>query len=204
MSRTYLFLRWFFLITLIGGFALANQASAADCPRKHSYAVYLSPGYEPGVRWGGYHVTITKFSKSHVCKRKGGMKTALHDVWKKPYSFKSKKEGEDYWGEASGGIYGVVFKSDLLTSQAQTRATKARLQGGEIALAYQPLQRQRGARGGKIRDDEVQGGAVEGGAMAALYSPQARQSVPESRNELSAGLLGGDRLKERQHCCLAA
>lgn len=129
MSRTYLFLRWFFLITLIEGFALANQASAADCPRKHSYAVYLSPGYEPGVRWGGYHVTITKFSKSHVCKRKGGMKTALHDVWKKPYSFKSKKEGEDYWGEASGGIYGVVFKSDLLTHKLKPELRKQGFEG---------------------------------------------------------------------------
>jgi hypothetical protein len=46
-----------------------NKDISKEClsPREHKYAVYLSPGYEENVKWGGYHVTITGFSNSHAC-----------------------------------------------------------------------------------------------------------------------------------------
>lgn len=102
-----------------------NEDISKDCssPRDHKYAVYLSPGYEENVKWGGYHVTITGFSNSHACQK--SQKTILNNIWKEihnahPYSFRKKVEGKDYWIETKHDKngndlgYRVSFNSDLL------------------------------------------------------------------------------------------
>ncbi|MBC1298309.1 hypothetical protein GNF11_25940 [Nostoc sp. UCD122] len=47
---------------------------------EHEYAVYLSPGYEKDVQWGGYHVTITRFSNSHAYKQDQGKKSIVTEI----------------------------------------------------------------------------------------------------------------------------
>lgn len=115
-------------VPLLG--SVATPAAAADC-RTHSYAVYLSPGYEPGVRWGGYHVTITEFSPNHVCK--GSMKDVLSHLWRdvqhgRPFSFESKKS-KDYWPQELshpwGRAWGIGFNSGLLTQQLKPKLQKS-------------------------------------------------------------------------------
>jgi hypothetical protein len=99
----------------------ADSALGAGC-HEHSYAVYLSPRFQSGVRWGGYHVTLVGFSANHACS--GGMTKVLQSAWRqvqggKPYSFKSKTQGRDYeahrfqypWGQQ----WGIAFKSGVLT-----------------------------------------------------------------------------------------
>ena len=129
MHRACLALRWtlafaigLLSVPLVGGIALAPQASAADC-REHQYAVYLSPGHQQGVRWGGYHVTITEFNANHVCNR--SMKTLLHQAWNevqggKPFSFKSKIR-KDYREQRLNTQWGVAFNSGLLTGKLKPR-----------------------------------------------------------------------------------
>ncbi len=125
-------------ITMLVGIALPNHAWAGDCPRKHEYAVYLSPGYQPGVPWGGYHVTITEFSANHVCHGdKGSMKQVLRKVWRdvqgsQSFSFQSKSR-KDYWPRrgsqyiAATGLgieWGVGFNSSLLTNKLKPELQK--------------------------------------------------------------------------------
>lgn len=102
---------------------LSDNAWAAAC-RAHQYAVYLSPGYEQGVRWGGYHVTLTGFSANHVCH--GSMDAVLRKAWRqaqggKPYSFQSKINKKDYQAHAFqypwGRRWGISFKSGVLTQK---------------------------------------------------------------------------------------
>jgi len=115
----------------LAGAPLADRASAAAC-RDHEYAVYLSPGYEKGVRWGGYHATLTGFSANHVCS--GSMTSALQKAWRKaqdgkPYSFRSKVYKKDYqerllqhpWGQK----WGVSFNSSMLTRKLMPMLRKA-------------------------------------------------------------------------------
>lgn len=118
------------IVVLLASIAMPMPAAAADC-RSHSYAVYLSPGYEPGVRWGGYHVTITEFSPNHVCN--GSMKDVLRHAWRdvqhgKPFSFESKKS-KDYWPQELihpwGRAWGVGFNSGLLTHQLKPKLQKS-------------------------------------------------------------------------------
>ncbi len=37
--------------------------------KEYEYVLYLSPGYEKSVQWGGYYVTITDYSNSHPYKQ---------------------------------------------------------------------------------------------------------------------------------------
>jgi hypothetical protein len=108
------------LLPALGPAIVSDDAWATAC-RAHQYAVYLSPGYEKGVRWGGYHVTLTGFSADHVCH--GSMEAALRKAWRqaqggKPYSFKSKTYKKDYQALAIkhpwGLRWGVSFKSGML------------------------------------------------------------------------------------------
>lgn len=105
------------------GVVVSDRTSAAAC-RDHQYAVYLSPGHEDGVRWGGYHATLTGFSASHVCG--GSMNAVLQKAWQeaqggKPYSFRSKTYRKDYrefaiqhpWGRK----WGMSFNSNMLTGK---------------------------------------------------------------------------------------
>lgn len=111
------------LVAALAGIAGTEPASASQC-RAHRYAVYLSPHYEKGVRWGGYHVTLTGFSANHVCH--GSMESVLRNAWHeanggKPYSFDSKIYKKDYrehpfqyaWGKG----WGITFKSGMLTNK---------------------------------------------------------------------------------------
>ncbi|MGJ5629886.1 hypothetical protein [Nostoc sp. CALU 1950] len=92
---------------------------------EHEYAVYLSPGYEKDVQWGGYHVTITGFSNFHAYKQDQGKKSIVTEIWKEvnnaqAYSFRNKIEGKDYWIKANSRdkfgrkVYAVCFKSRCL------------------------------------------------------------------------------------------
>lgn len=92
------------------------QQSAA---RNHEYAIYLSPGFESGRHWGGYHVTITGISDSHALGK--SEKKEAQNAWYdanggKPYSFANKKLGKDYWAKYIGGEYGwgIEFYSNTL------------------------------------------------------------------------------------------
>lgn len=108
------------VLALLGAAAGALEARADCHPRK--YAVYLSPGFEQGVRWGGYHVTVTGFSADHVCS--GSMEDVLHKAWRhanggNPYNFKGKVRGKDYSAKQfvtpKGRMWGIAFKSSMLT-----------------------------------------------------------------------------------------
>ncbi|MEH2103610.1 MAG: hypothetical protein V7K76_28520 [Nostoc sp.] len=92
---------------------------------EHEYAVYLSPGYEKDVQWGGYHVTITGFSNFHAYKQDQGKKSIVTEIWKEvnnaqAYSFRNKIEGKDYWIKPNSRdkfgrkAYAVCFKSRCL------------------------------------------------------------------------------------------
>jgi V8-like Glu-specific endopeptidase len=95
-------------------------AESVSC-RKHEYAVYLSPGYQEGVRWGGFHATITHFSANHACGR--DQKKTVRNAWTKIgggefYSFSGKKRKTDYWASNLSTKWGVRFNSSLLDSLA--------------------------------------------------------------------------------------
>ena len=122
-----------FIVAAIGSIVLPSQASA-DC-REHQYAVYLSPGYQPGVRWGGYHVTITEFNADHVCH--GSMKDVARHAWSeaqggKPFSFKSKSR-KDYREAHLPQGWGVSFKSGVLTNKLKPQLQKHGFKGVKSA-----------------------------------------------------------------------
>lgn len=121
------------MLALAALFAFTSSAMA-DC-RRDKYAVYLSPGFEPYVRWGGYHVTLTGFSANHDCG--GSMEAVLRDAWHhaqggKPFSFESKSRGKDYrakefehpWGRR----WGISFKSKMLTDKLAPMLRKGRFE----------------------------------------------------------------------------
>jgi hypothetical protein len=47
----------------------ANLTLYEDLADSGEWAVILSPGPQEGVPWGGYHVTITGYSKTNACSR---------------------------------------------------------------------------------------------------------------------------------------
>lgn len=111
------------VVAVSAGDAATQDALAAGC-RAHQYAVYLSPHYENGVRWGGYHVTLTGFSTNHVCH--GSMEAVLRKAWQqaqggRQYSFESKSYKKDYHEHAFqypwGRRWGISFKSGMLTQK---------------------------------------------------------------------------------------
>lgn len=111
------------LVAALAGVVATEDTLASEC-RAHRYAVYLSPGHEIGVRWGGYHVTLTGFSANHVCH--GSMEAILRKAWheangSKPFSFKSKLYTKDYRERAFqypwGKRWGIGFKSGTLTNK---------------------------------------------------------------------------------------
>jgi hypothetical protein len=101
--------------------SFAEQSPAA---RNHEYAIYLSPGFEKGDHWGGYHVTITGFSNMHASGKseKNEAKKAWYDAnGGKPYSFANKKLGKDYGAVYLGSEYGwsIEFYSNTLDQLAK-------------------------------------------------------------------------------------
>lgn len=95
----------------------------------NEYAIYLSPGFEEGKHWGGYHVTVTGFSDDHAPGK--SEKAEARKAWDganggKAYSFANKVRGKDYWAEdiGNGYGYGIKFKSDTLDKLAQDLSRK--------------------------------------------------------------------------------
>jgi hypothetical protein len=89
--------------------------------RTHEYAVYLSPGFRKGVRWGGYHVTVTGFSASHAAGK--SQKKILGTAWHKFFRGKAwhftKKEGIDCWFKRPAHLgWQVNFESKTLQDLA--------------------------------------------------------------------------------------
>ncbi|HML30710.1 MAG TPA: hypothetical protein PKE16_18095, partial [Hyphomicrobium sp.] len=110
------------LVAALAGVVATEPASASEC-RARRYAVYLSPHYEKGVRWGGYHVTLTGFSANHVCH--GSMEAVLRKAWHeanggKPFSFDSKIYKKDYREHSfqypEGKRWGISFNSGMLSN----------------------------------------------------------------------------------------
>lgn len=104
--------------------------SPSEIIPESEYAVYLSPGYEKDVQWGGYHVTITGFSNSHADKQEQNKRDILKELWKEvnnaqPYSFRNTVEGKDYWIKPDSRdkfgrkVYAVCFKSRFLDELAE-------------------------------------------------------------------------------------
>jgi hypothetical protein len=123
------------LLPALAGAALIDDARAAGC-REHAYAVYLSPGFQKGVRWGGYHATLTGFSANHLCN--GSMAQALQKAWRqaqggKPYSFASKSYKKDYQeillSHSFGKRWGISFKSAMLTRKLAPLLRKSGFEG---------------------------------------------------------------------------
>jgi len=103
---------------------IGTPQALASLPRENAYAIYLSPGFEKGVGWGGYHVTIAGFSKNHAPGK--SEKEEAKNAWDeanggKVYSFVNKKYNKDYWACYLGKPYGwgICFYSDTLDRMAK-------------------------------------------------------------------------------------
>jgi hypothetical protein len=106
------------MAAVIGGI-LSIEPLPALAQRQSSYAIYLSPGPRQGIEWGGYHATVTSFSKEHAPGR--SEKKVAKKAWNKihgygPFYFDKKQRGIDYWAHdlGNGYGYGVCFKSKEL------------------------------------------------------------------------------------------
>jgi 2'-5' RNA ligase len=112
----------FVVLPFLVGSLLIIETTQAQ--RQNEYAIYLSPGFEEGAHWGGYHVTITGFSNEHALGK--SEKEEAKKAWNeanggKEYSFANKKRGKDYWAEDIGNEfgYGIKFYSDTLDRLAK-------------------------------------------------------------------------------------
>ncbi len=110
---------------------LAIATPPAQAQGQSTDAIYLSPGPQQGVPWGGYHVTVTGFSSGHAPGK--SVKHEAAEAWKKvhgagTFNFENKHKGKDYWAcnlgkpqsiseseiKSEPHGYGICFKSDQL------------------------------------------------------------------------------------------
>jgi hypothetical protein len=121
-SRWHLILliRGLFLVALIGSFEMPRPAYAQDPtkpPTKRS--VYVSNGYQPGIPWGGFHVTMTSFNPDLV-SRASDVRQAWLSVpdfaGGNPFRLRNKKWGVDLWpvNHLGNNLWGVAFSSGVL------------------------------------------------------------------------------------------
>jgi hypothetical protein len=103
--------------------AVRPDAACKPQPCSSEYAVILSPGPTPDIRWGGYHVTITGFDNSN------NMKGKVRDAWlaanqnkpdynftDKTYSDKPTNNPKKYWtcSMGSSACGSICFNSNTL------------------------------------------------------------------------------------------
>lgn len=102
--------------SLLTGLSLPVSIYAAQKPANFSnsaqWAVILSPGPQPGVPWGGYHVTIAGYSKANGgLNKKNSLEGAFKSVFHgKPWHLHGNLPDLVKWK----GIYTQVFKSHTL------------------------------------------------------------------------------------------
>ncbi|MCC3246032.1 hypothetical protein LG047_11920 [Methylocystis sp. WRRC1] len=123
-----------------------GQIPVSQC-HANAWGVYLSPGFEPGVRWGGHHVTIAGFNREQACRfGKGGMEMALEQTWRnlhqmRPFRFTNPADAQNIVvGVMLGKQPVTTFQSPLLNRLADQLYSRdfKQLHGPKYSVKKEP------------------------------------------------------------------